>query len=124
MLTQDTVMRPSHAVSAYWLIAKNKNGGTEMLTIERGGEEALPVFSFEEEAGMFLSLGASEAGWSLRRTTAGELVSMLMGPYSGVEFVSLDPMPELVRRGMADLVSLSRERFMHRLVRKVDPLVS
>lgn len=115
MLTKNTTIRPPPTVVAYWLIVKNERERTEMLTIERGGWDALPVFSFREEAEMFLSLGTLGAVWSIRRTTAGELVSTLTGPCSGVGSVALDPMPGLICRGMADLVSLSRERFLYRL---------
>ncbi len=108
--------RPPPTGAVYWLIARNENGRTQTLTIHRGGEERLPVFSFEEEAEMFLSLGKLREGWTLRRTTAGEAVSILMGSCAGVDSVALDPLPEMVCRGMVGLVSLSRERFMQRLI--------
>lgn len=117
MLTKKTT-RPPPRAAVYWLIARNDNGRSEMLTIAHDGEKMLPVFSFEEEAKMFFSLGTPGAGWSIRRTTAGELASMLTGPCADAGFVALDPMPELVCRGMADLVSMSRERFTHRLIEK------
>lgn len=117
MLTKKTT-RPPPRVAVYWLTSRDDNGRSETLTMGRGGERRLPVFSFREEAEMFLSLRTLGAGWSVKQTTAGELVSVLMGPYSGVEFVALDPMPELVCRGMADLVSMSRERFINRFVEK------
>ena len=41
------------------------------------GEEALPVFSFEDEARMFLELGALGADWRVRVTSPGELISVL-----------------------------------------------
>ena len=41
---------------AYWLIAKSENSRIEVLTLDRDGEEMLPVFSHEEEAEMFLRL--------------------------------------------------------------------
>ena len=56
------------------------------------GEEALPVFSFEDKAKMFLELGALD-GWRVRVTTAGELTSVLFGPCVGVCRVALDPLP-------------------------------
>lgn len=84
-----------------------------MFTLDLDDEgEALPVFSFEDEARMFLSLEALGDGWRLRKTTAGELKEMLMGSLAGVEFVSLDPLPELVYRRMISLVSVRREQFV------------
>lgn len=90
-----------------------------MLTIEYDGEELLPVFSFKEEAEMFLSLDALEERWRLRQTATEELVSVLLGPCSEIDSVALDPMPVRTSRGMLRLVSLSRERFLYRLVENV-----
>ena len=95
----------------FWLIARHNNAQLELLTIDAGGEKALPVFSFEEEAEAFLSLGALGANWGIRETTPGELVSMLYGPCAGVGRVALDPLPELGGEAIVGLVSLSRERF-------------
>lgn len=114
MLSSSTA-RPNLPGTIYWLITGDQNNRSGMLTIDRNGEEMLPVFSFREEAEMFFSLGMLGAGWSLRRTTAGELASILKGPCARINFVALDPLPEMVCRGMIDLVSLSRERFMRRL---------
>lgn len=75
--------------------------------------EVLPVFSHEEEAEAFLRLGAPGAGWQVRETMAGELVSILYGLCSGVEKVALDP-PGL--NGEVDLVSLDRKEFARTLV--------
>lgn len=91
----------------------------ELLTVDLGGlGEAVAVFGFEEEAGMF-SRWASGSEWRPRQTTAEALAGMLSGPYADVEFVALDPLPELVCRGMAGLVSLRRECFVDRLVERV-----
>jgi hypothetical protein len=47
-----------HHASVYWLITSNENGRLKFLALSlTGGEEVLPVFSSEEEAKMFLSLG-------------------------------------------------------------------
>jgi hypothetical protein len=44
----------------FWLIVRHRTGGMEVLRIALArGEEVLPVFSFEDEARMFLELGAS-----------------------------------------------------------------
>jgi len=72
----------------------------------------LPVFSFEEEAEMFLRLGLLEKeGWRVRETTCGELTSVLYGMCRDVTHVSLDPLP-----GMVELVSLSRKTFVRTLL--------
>lgn len=77
----------------WWLIARSGFCGLEALTADLDGEgEALPIFSLEEEAGMFLWLQAPEAGWEVREATHGELVSVLYGPCAGVERVVPDPL--------------------------------
>ena len=96
-----------------WLIAKQRCNGLEVFTI---GSNVLPVFSFREEAEMFLGLGYAADGWQLRETTCGELVSVLYGPCRRVEHVVLDPVPDLIA-----LVSLSRKRFISVLLSEFTP---
>jgi hypothetical protein len=82
-----------------------------------GGEEVvLPVFSFEEEAELFLRLGAPGGGWLARETGAGELASLLLGPLSGVERVALDPLPGGLTETVIGLVSTDRVTFIERLL--------
>jgi hypothetical protein len=100
---------------AYWLIVKNENERIEILIdgLAGSGEEALPVFSHEEEAEVFLSHSeAKDDGWRARESTAGELISVLFGSCASVKEVALDPLPEMVAQRTLGLVSLSRERFM------------
>ena len=103
--------------AVFWVIVKKGVGWDEALTVNlETGKEALAVFGFEDEARMFLFLGTLGAGWQLKETTAGELTSMLLGPWAGIGFVSLDPLPELVYKGMVGLVSLRKEQFMDGLI--------
>src|SRR5215208_5660985 len=57
----------------YWVIAKGAKDGfgqLEVLTVDLDGTgEALPIFSFEEEAEMFLWLQTTEDGREVRETT-------------------------------------------------------
>ncbi len=99
----------------YWLIVKNDNGTLEALTINLGGQEALPIFSFREEAEMFIWFEACD-GWCVREVTALELASLLSGPYSRVKMVALDPLPETCDEGMTRLVSLSRKVLARKLL--------
>ena len=104
-------------VLSYWLIAKNENGRIEVLTaLLAGGGEALPIFSYEQEAELFLAFQATGSGWQLKESTAGELVSVLCGPCAGAKEVSLDPLPEMVAEGKLGLVNLSRKRFVNLLL--------
>jgi hypothetical protein len=91
----------------------------EVLTtfLARGGE-ALPVFSFEDEANMFLRLGALGDDWRARETVGGELVSVLCGPCAGVDRVVLDPipLPGSLTEGLNVLLSTEREAFVRSLL--------
>lgn len=99
-----------------WLLAKVEAGRMSiMITGLSGGRTALPVFSFEDEAGMFRELAAPRAGWRVRETAAGELVSVLLGPCAGVSRIFLDPLPGPdggVPTDLAGLVEMDREAFV------------
>lgn len=103
----------------HWLIVKDRISGMDVLTVDLGGEEALAVFAFEEEAQMFLELRptASGEGWRARRTSAGELVSVLYGPCSGAQRVALDPLPGVLDRGKSiGLLAIDRNGFLRMLL--------
>jgi len=101
-----------------WLIVKEgvRVTGLEPLCLEvcvDGGKRLLPVFSFQEEAEMFLYLGGyGDDGWRVRQSSPGELVSILYGPCAEVRSVALDPLPGMLEEGTVGLVTLVRERFV------------
>ena len=109
-----------------WLITKNENGRLEVfITSFANTKEALPVFSHEEEAQMFLGLWEEGCdGWRARQSTAGELISVLYGPCARVKRVALDPLPEMVFERTLGLVSLSRKRFVDLVLSREHPLAS
>ena len=103
----------------YWVIARDaKNakdgfGQPEVLTVDLDGTgEALPVFSFEEEAEMFLWLQTTEDGREVRETTPGQLLSILYGPCADVGRVMLDPLPEIGARMQNSLLGMDRNDFV------------
>jgi hypothetical protein len=99
--------------STFWLVVMHEDRQMEVLMVACSGEQALPVFSGEGEAEMFVWFeGAFEHGWRVRETTAGELVSILYGPCAGVGRIALDPSPEMVGINAVSLVSVTRERFL------------
>jgi hypothetical protein len=100
--------------SGYWLIAKNDNGRMEALTIDLAGQETIPIFSFRDEAEMYLRFEGCDEWW-VRETSAGELISLLFGPYLRVKKVALDPLPEICDEGMNCLLSVSRKNFARTL---------
>ena len=100
-----------------WSIANHHDGRLNVLTLEPGGErEALPIFSFEEEAEAFLLLRMPGAEWRARRTTAGELTSLLYGPCANVKRVTLDPLPVVSGEMVFDLVRPGREDFLRNVL--------
>ena len=58
----------------WWLISRCNRGQTESMTFSLGGREVLAVFSYEEEADLFLwSLGTTVGdNWSVRESRCGE----------------------------------------------------
>src|SRR5829696_1030946 len=113
--TADGVSRRGGA-QRYWVIAKDAKDGfgqLDLLTVDLDGAgEALPVFSFEEEAEMFLWLQTTEDGREVRETTPGQLVSMLYGPCADVGRVMLDPLPEIGARVQISLLGMDRNDFV------------
>lgn len=108
---------PKTCGPTYWLIAKHENGRMHALvTGTRSDDQVLPVFSFEEEARLFLWLENPGTGWRARETTAGEIISVLHGPCLGVNKVALDPLPEILGEEINSLVSLRANDFARILV--------
>jgi hypothetical protein len=102
--------------STFWLVVRHETRQMEVLMVSCSGEQALPVFSGEGEAEMFVWLrGAFEDDWRVRETSAGELVSILYGPCASVGSVTLDPSPEMAAETIRQ-VSVRRERFVSWIV--------
>jgi hypothetical protein len=109
----------------YWVIAKDAKdtkdgfGQPDLLTVDLdGAEQALPVFSFEEEAEMFLWLQTTEDGREVRESTPGQLVSILYGPCADVGRVMLDPLPEIGAHMQINLLlGMDRNDFVESVMR-------
>ncbi len=101
---------PGARPTSYWLIAKRGVVWTEVLTMRVGGEKALAVFSFEEEAGLFLLFEDAGPGWWVRKTTTEEVVHVLFGSRAAARRVVLDPLPAVLGDETNLLASLGRER--------------
>ena len=103
-----------HAGGLWYLIARHENNRLELLTLAvtlHG--EVLPVFGTEGAARDFLGGGGFGGGWWVRGSTAGELVSLLLGHLADVESVALDPRPGLPDAGLR---GTSKKEFMDALV--------
>ena len=110
---------PNNA-SPRWLLADLAEGNLDVFTIDDGGERVLPIFSFRDEAEMYvrLQLGGplKTQGWEPRASSPGEIVSVLYGPLSDVTKVALDPLPEVCGASILDLLCVRRETFVLSLV--------
>ena len=112
--------------TAYWLIERPGTGGSEVFTVGVDAElEALPIFSFPDEAELFLRLGGLEKeGWRVVESAAEELVPRLAACHrAGVRLVALDPLPEMVGSALGAtiaLVTLSLSSFVERQVARRD----
>jgi hypothetical protein len=107
--------------SPYWLLAKRRRDRLEVLTTSLAdGRRVLPVFSFEEEADLYLWLGI-RGSWRVRQTEVGELLSLLYCLCNKVDLVALDPISDGETDVMDRLVSLERERFMDVFLRSRAP---
>jgi hypothetical protein len=102
-----------------WIITSYQNHQMELLTIDADVDGCfLAVFSFEEEAKAFLhlSVDGEKKEWQSKQTKAGELVSVLLGPYAHVKQVALDPLPLPLGRAMLALVSVNWDTFLQYLL--------
>ena len=105
-----------HSVPLRYVIARLENNQLRVLTLtaESCGE-TLPVFGTGRAAHEFLRQGGFGGGWQVRESTAGELISLLMGHLADVESVALDPRPDLTVSD-ASLNSTSKRDFITALM--------
>ena len=82
-----------HPVPLRYLISRLENNRLRVLTLAAG--ETLPVFGTRRAADDFLRDGGFGGGWQVRESTAGELISLLMGHLADVEIIALDPRSDL-----------------------------
>ena len=83
---------PSRPVLLHYAIARDGDSGTRLLhTPSEFREEVLIVFSSSEMAQDFFLSDILRVDWHTRECSAGELVSLLLGPYKDIEWVLLDP---------------------------------
>jgi hypothetical protein len=87
-----------HSVPLRYLIARLENNRLRVLTLTAG--ETLPVFGTRRAAHDFLRHGGFGGGWQVRESTAGELISLLMGHLADVEIIALDPRSDLTVSGV------------------------
>ena len=99
-----------------WLIANATDGKMDALTLDGGGDRVLPVFSFRDEAEMYVRLQLGTPGWEPRGFSADEIASMLYRSLSDVARVALDPLPEVCDKTLLDLLCVRRDAFVRSLL--------
>jgi hypothetical protein len=110
-------VRRRGAGCAFWVVLGGGSWASPLTLILPDGTEAIALFSGEEEAQMFCDfLGAEEeTSPTIRRTTAGTILSMLYCPWLARQ-VALDPLPGLRGRRFLELLTIDRTRFARRFV--------
>jgi hypothetical protein len=98
-------------VYAFWVVLEGSTWTLPFTVSLPDGREAIALFSGEEEAMMFRHFSKEGAKSSILETSAGEVLSLLYGPWSVAGHVALDPFREVPGLRFLDLLTLSRERF-------------
>ena len=97
------------------VVVKHGDKGLEVLLAPLEGKgQVLPVFSAGWAARGYLFAEAPGGGWYVRACIPGELISLLVGPCAGVEWVMLDPRPVRYTGEAANL--MPRENFVDYLL--------
>lgn len=109
-----SALRP---VLLHYAVAEHRCNGLRLLHVPLGfDEEALAVFSSWSAAQNFFLYYVFDGEWYPRECPAGELTSLLLGPYEGVEWVLLDPLPGHLPAGGTQANLVSRERCVEHLL--------
>ena len=105
-------MRPAQYVIA------QESGSLELLRIslKAGDEEALPVFSLEEQAQEFLRVSDPGSEWRVREFHNGELASLLLRLHTDVAWVLPNPLPKPLVAEDALLNLMDRGSFVNLLL--------
>jgi hypothetical protein len=101
---------------SWYLIARREGNRLEVLTLAgQPHRDILPVFATAGAAWDFLRRGGAGGDWRVRESTAGELVSILVGHLPHVDRIILDPVFG-VSAGDAEPQSSSKKEFVSALL--------
>lgn len=116
---RDEVRRPAlRPVLLHYAIARHgEDGLLRLLHVPLGfNEEALVVFSSWEAAQRYFLCEVFSGEWYARECSGGDLVSLLLGPYEGIGWVLLDPLPGKLTAGDVQTNLMSRQHFVDYLL--------
>ena len=102
--------------AVYWLICDGTGPPGALVLDLVGLGRTLPVFSFPEEAEMFLALDGLGGDWDVREGAADDFFPHFYGPRADVESVVLDPLPGALGDGAGRPVGIGPERFVDRFL--------
>ena len=104
--------RRTSTVRTFWIVLEGSAWGLPLTVSLSDGTEAMALFSGEEEARMFCHFCEEGASTNIRRTTTGEVLSLLYCPRCAAKHVALDPFfPEILGERLLGLLTLSRADF-------------
>jgi hypothetical protein len=121
------MLRKGVAGRLYSLIVRSDGDWIEAYTDTTAiEEEFLAVFSFREEAEMYLHLCLEMLGhdWKILEISNEELAWILCGPCREVKVIVLDPLPEACCGALNGLLSVRREKFVLALLDEGSPMPS
>ena len=102
--------------AVYWLICDGTGPPGALVLDLAGLGRTLPVFSFPEEAEMFLRLDGLDGDWEVREGVADDFFPHFFGPREPVESVVLDPLPGAMGAGAEGPVGIGPGRFVDRFL--------
>ena len=111
-----TLARRMGEAHAFWVVLEVVAWGSPLTVLSPEGKEAIALFSGEEEAKMFCRfLGGEGTNTTVKRTTAGGVLSLLYCPWTPKQ-VALDPIPGTLGERLVGLLTIERARFARRFV--------
>lgn len=106
--------RPGHLSYA---VARHQSKPSELFCVPlESGEEALPVFSSRVLAQGFVFSYALEPEWHPTGFSAAELISLLVGSCTDIDWILLDPFPGCLGGGEVPVNLLHWRCFVDRLL--------
>lgn len=107
-----------HSIFVRYLIVCNDDNRLKLFTTSTDSEESLPVFDSELAARTFLRFNRCGAEWHVRESTAGELISLLMGHVADVKQVTLNPLSKGTKNGAAEPETFDKRDFIGSLMKE------
>lgn len=107
-----------HALFVRYLISRHTHHRMEVWVSEDIDEQVLPIFSTYRAANEYLRDRELGSGWHVRESTAGELISLLMGHVADVETIVLDLPRDPSLVGDPATYCLSKETFIGSLMKE------